>query len=109
MIPRIAFAVSIAMMLAGGGAVAACPDTPKTDPAKTHSAKTRAKTDNCVDFDAVPQISAHIVANEPAPPVKAPSYEAPATKAYEGPTLGMTKPDPGVKPTPTVGYHWSLE
>jgi len=28
---------------------------------------------------------------------------------YTGPKVGLTKPEPGVKPAPTVGYHWSLD
>jgi hypothetical protein len=104
MIPHIAVAVFVSITLAAAGALAACPtDHPKTPPPKT-----KPQSNNCVDFNVVPQISAHVVANEPAPP-KTPAYTPPVPAQYEGPTLGMAKPDPGVRPTPTIGYHWSLE
>jgi len=57
----------------------------------------------------LPQISANIAAVERVPASK---LAAPVTlddKSYTGPSLGLTKPDPGVKPIPTVGYHWSLD
>jgi hypothetical protein len=107
---RIAFAVLVGTFLIGGNATAACPaNPPANNQAKTHPAKPRTPGDNCVDFNAVPQISANIVASEPAPAVKPPTYSVPTATAYEGPTLGMAKPDPGVRPTPTIGYHWQLQ
>lgn len=105
---RIAFAVFVSLGLAGSGALAACP----ANPAKSHTAKARAAAQNCenrVNLGAVPAISANVVANEPAPAVKPPTYIDPKPGPYEGPTLGMTKPDPGVRAVPTVGYKWSLE
>ena len=107
---RIAFAVFIGTFLVGGNAIAAClPNSPANSPNKTRTTKARTPSDYCIDLNAVPQISANIVATEPAPAVKPPSYTAPTTAPYEGPTLGMAKPDPGVKPTPTIGYHWQLQ
>lgn len=107
---RIAFAVLIGTFLLAGNAIAACPnDPPVKGQPKAPSAKSRVVASNCVDLNTVSQISANIVATEPAPAVKRPTYVEPASKPYEGPTLGMTKPDPGVRATPTVGYHWSLE
>jgi hypothetical protein len=103
---RVAFAVFISVGIAAGGAMAACPDN---NPPKTQTAKKQKPTENCVNLSTVPQISAQVVAAEPAPQAKAPSYTAPTPANYEGPTLGMSKPDPGVRPVPTVGYKWSLE
>ncbi len=104
----IAFAVFIAAALTGAGAQAACP--PETAKPKTHAAKTGLAAQGCVDLNAVPQISEHIVdAEQTAPVQKKPGYTPPPTTKYEGPILGLTKPEPGVKPAPTVGYHWSLE
>jgi hypothetical protein len=104
---RIAFAVFMSATLFASMAQAACTvNSPNT---KTQQTKKHPPTDNCLNLTAVPQISAGVVAAEPAPAVKAPSYTAPTESPYQGPTLGMTKPDPGVKPIPTVGYHWSLE
>ena len=101
----IAFAVFISVALAGAAAFAACPDVP---PNARHTKK-HPQAESCVNLSGVPQISAQVVAAEPAPIAKAPAY-APSTPAtYEGPTLGMSKPDPGVRPVPTVGYHWNLE
>ena len=104
---RIAFAVWMSAVFFAGMAQAGCVVTS----ANTHGhwAKKAVPANNCLNLMGVPQISAGVVAAEPAPPVKAPSYAPPASVPYEGPTLGMSKPDPGVKPTPTVGYHWSLE
>ena len=103
---RVAFAVFLSIATVGGGAIAACPDNnqPKTQTSKKHK-----PTDNCVNLTVVPQISAQIVAAEPAPVVKTPTYSDPTPAKYEGPTLGMSKPDPAVRAVPTVGYKWSLE
>lgn len=104
---RIVFAVFVSVVLAGSAALAVCPSTQKPQTAKTH-----AQAGNCVNrvnLGAVSAISANIVNAEPAPAVKAPSYSLPAKPDYEGPTVNLTKPQPGVRPVPTVGYHWSLE
>jgi hypothetical protein len=106
---RIAFAVWISAILFAGTAQAACAVPVKSPNTNAHQAKKAAPADNCLNLMGVPQISAGVVAAEPAPAVKAPSYTLPTAGPYEGPTVGMTKPDPGVKATPTVGYHWSLE
>jgi hypothetical protein len=103
---RVAFAVLISAILAGAGsAIAACPDTqPQSQQAKKSAANTP-----CLSLGAVPQISAQVVAGEPAPAVKPRTYEALPVQTYEGPRLGLTKPEPGVKPVPTVGFHWTLD
>jgi hypothetical protein len=105
---RIAFAVFFSLVFAGSAALAACPPTS----AKPLTAKERLQARRCADrvnLGAVPAISADVVAAEPAPVVKPPSYSDPKPGAYEGPTLGMSKPDPAVRAVPTVGYKWSLE
>lgn len=104
--PRIAFAMFIAVALAAAGAFAACPQEGQKP--KTHAAKPR-PADGCFDLNAVPQISDHIVAGEPAVRAAKTPYSPPDALRYEGPTLGLSKLEPGVKPAPTVGYHWSLE
>jgi len=103
---RIALAVFISALLTGAGsAIAACPDTqPQNQQAKKLAANTP-----CLSLGAVPQISAQVVAGEPAPVVKPRTYEAPPVQPYEGPRLGLTKPEPGVRPVPTVGFHWTLD
>jgi hypothetical protein len=102
---HVAFAVFMGVALAGAGAAAACPVQPAHP--KTH-VKAHKTLEGCVDLNGLPQISENIAAGEPMP---APKAAAPVNldKPYTGPALGLTKPDPGVKPTPTVGYHWSLE
>jgi hypothetical protein len=106
---RIAFAVFMGATLFAGMAQAACAVNSPNSNTNTQRTKKHPPADNCLNLTAVPQISAGVVAAEPAPAVKAPSYTAPAESPYQGPTLGMSKPDPGVRPIPTVGYHWSLE
>lgn len=105
---RVGFVVFVSLVLIGSAALAACP--PST--AKALTAKQRAEATRCanrVNLGAVPAISANVVAGEPAPAVAAPTYTDRKPGPYEGPTLGMSKPDPGVRAVPTVGYHWSLE
>lgn len=104
---RIAFAAYIIAALTGAGALAACP--PDHANPKAPAAKKRPAAAGCVDLNALPQISDHIVAGERAAPTVKPGYTPPEPRKYEGPMLGLTKPDPGVRPTPTVGYHWALE
>lgn len=102
----IAIAVFVALLSAGAGANAACPPHPD----KSQAVKSHQKSTNCVDLNGVPQITSQVVAGEPAGSIgKVPGYEPPTATKYEGPTLGLTKPEPGVRPTPTVGYHWNLE
>ena len=103
---RIAFAVLLGAVLASTGALAACP-APPTHP-KPHE-KAQKPLNGCVDFNALPQISANIAAIEPPPPPKRATPFDLGDKPYTGPSLGLTKPEPGVKPTPTFGYHWSLD
>jgi|HubBroStandDraft_6_1064221.scaffolds.fasta_scaffold418631_2 hypothetical protein len=107
---RIAFAVFVGAILAATGAVAACP-APPAQP-KDHHAKVQKPSNDCVDFNTLPQISEHIVAAEPAAaPIKATPLAplGPDNPVYNGPTLGLSKPEPGVRPAPTVGYKWSLD
>ncbi|HXC30398.1 MAG TPA: hypothetical protein VNV38_20760 [Stellaceae bacterium] len=104
---RIVFAVFVSSVLVGSAALAACPSTQKPQ-----TAKARAQAANCanhVNLGAVSAISSNIVNSEPAPAAKAPSYTLPAKADDEGPTVNLSKPQPGVRPVPTVGYHWSLE
>jgi len=102
-VTRIAFPVFITIFLAGNAATAACPVAQPNG----HQVKARPQADDCVNLGGVPQISANIVAAEPAPAVKAPTSPVPSPTPYEGPTLGMAKPS--WKSVPTVGYHWSLQ
>ncbi|HTW53519.1 MAG TPA: hypothetical protein VME45_16630 [Stellaceae bacterium] len=105
---RIAFAVFVSLVLAASAALAACPPVS----AKPLTAKERLPARHCVDrvnLGAVPAISADVVAAEPAPVVKPPTYSDPKPGAYQGPTVGLSKPDPAVRAVPTVGYKWSLE
>ena len=103
---RVAFAVFASVTLAGAGsALAACPDMQS----QTQQSKKTTAAPPCLSLGAVPQISAQVVAGEPAPVVKPPTYESLPVNSYEGPRLGLTKPDPGVRPVPTVGFHWSLD
>jgi len=109
---RVLVAILIGASLASTSAFAVCPtDEPKhqTHPTKTHTQdNVQPKTNDCVDFDAVPQISAKVVADEHLPqPVNHPAASEPATPAYTGPTVGMAAP--GVKPAPTIGYRWSID
>jgi hypothetical protein len=108
---RIVFAVFIGTFLAGGNAIAACTNAPPSNShTKPRPTKPPSASDYCLDLNAVPQISANVVATEPAPTAKQPTYSLPTEGPYEGPTLGVTKPDPGMKlPAPTVGYHWQLQ
>jgi hypothetical protein len=107
---RIAFAVFMGVTLLASVAQAACAVNPPSKTNAQQAKKHPSPADNCLNLTAVPQISAGVVAAEPAPAARAPSYTPPPDSGpYQGPTLGMSKPDPGVKPVPTVGYHWSLE
>lgn len=103
---RTAFAVLLGAMLASTGALGACPAAPVHP--KPH-VKAHKPPSGCVDLNGLPQISANIVAIEPLPARKAGAPANLDDQPYNGPTIGLTKPDPGVRPTPTVGYHWSLD
>jgi hypothetical protein len=112
---RIAFTVFVGTFLLSVSAIAACSDDQLSNShVKAHQAKTRAPS-NCLDLNAVPQISANIVTTERATPVKQPTYSLQTATPYEGPTLGVTKPDPGLapvtkpQPAPTIGYRWQLQ
>lgn len=99
---RIAYAVFLSAVVVSTGALAACPT-----PLAHH--KTNKTPSRCLDLSALPQISANIVGTQP---IGASKPAAPANiddQFYTGPKVGLTKPEPGVKPTPTVGYHWSLD
>jgi hypothetical protein len=116
----IAYAAFAGALLMGTGAFAACPvpAAPSTH-AKEH-AKPSKPVPGCVDLNGLPQISEHIVAGEPlaGAPIKSSLPEPssptnPTTTSNSlnvgGLAVGLTKPDPGVRPTPTVGYRWSLD
>jgi len=103
---RIAFAVFACIALADAGmAFADC----RTAPVTGHPSKKQVQSAGCVNLSGVSEITAGVVAAEPAPAVNRQGYSPPTQGGYEGPTLGLTKPDPGVRPVPTVGYHWRLE
>lgn len=86
-----ACAVVIAASLsAGAAALAACPPS---------------KTRNCIDFNAVPQISQDVVASEPTAKVPKKGWEPDKKGAYTGPTVGAV---PGVHRAPEVGYRWAI-
>jgi len=116
----IAFAVFAGVIIAATGAGAACPmPPPGPAPTKPH-AKPRKPDPNCVNLSGLPQISEHIVAAEPGslpatvkPTVTDLSAPTPSSASNSltvgGLAVGLTKPDPGVRPVPTVGYHWSLD
>jgi hypothetical protein len=105
---RIAFAVIISAFSLRQRNCCLLHDQTTNNGAKSHQAKAQRPT-NCIDLNGVPQISARIAGAEPAPVVKEPTYSLPTTGPYDGPTLGMTKSDPGMKlPAPTIGYHWQL-
>ena len=91
----VAAAIVAASVLTGSAAWAACLPS---------------RSNSCVDFGVVPQISQEIVAGEPtAPPPKAPPAAEPPPP-YTGPTLGPTTgAGPAIRRAPTVGYHWSLD
>ena len=87
---RIAVAAAILAAFGAGSAVAACPP---------------GATRNCVNLDAVPQISQQIIAKEPVSGVKITPASGSST-AYTGPTFGLA---PGVRRAPTVGYRWAID
>ena len=87
----LAAAIVAASLSAGGAAWSACP---------------HGQSRNCLDLDAVPQISQRIVAREhvaPAPK-SAPAAEKPP--AYTGPTVGLSRM---VRQVPILGYRWSTD
>ena len=89
MFPRVAAAAMIIAALSAGTAWSACPP---------------GQSKNCLDLDAVPQISQRIIAGEKlsAAPKTPPAADAPTP--YTGPTVGLSRT---VRQVPTVGYHWS--
>lgn len=88
---RLSAATITAVLLAGSGALAACPP---------------GQTRNCVNFDLVPQISEQIVAQEPGAAGPKAGPRAKADTPYTGPTVGIA---PGVRRAPTLGYRWALQ
>jgi hypothetical protein len=113
----VAFAAFAGALMMAAGAFAACPAPPAQPTHTKDHAKLRKPEPGCVDLNGLPQISEHIVAAEPTAPIKtwAPEPAAPGSPTASnslnlgGLAVGLTKPDPGVRPTPTVGYHWSLD
>lgn len=60
----------------------------------------------CVDLNLVPQVTQQVVAGEQ---IATPAKGAPAAAtppAYTGPTVGLSRT---VRPTPMVGYRWSID
>jgi len=108
MIPMIiAVVLFISAAFIGTSALGACPPD-NAKPQSSVAKKTPTKRD-CLNLDTLPQISDH-VASAKRPTTKARStYVPPSEQKYEGPTLGLTKPEPGVMPVPVIGYRWSLE
>ena len=88
---RLSAATIAAVLVAGTGALAACPP---------------GQTRNCVNFDLVPQISQQIVAQDATTPASKALPRADPDKPYTGPTVGIA---PGVRRAPTVGYRWALQ
>ena len=115
----IAFAAFAGVLMMGAGAFAACPVPPAPSAHSKEHAKPRKPEPGCVDLNGLPQISEHIVAGEAAlaAPIKSALPESPGPSnpttsnslTVGGLAVGLTKPDPGVRPTPTVGYRWSLD
>jgi len=99
---RIALTASVGTVLLSAAALAACPPTGA-------QSKTHGTLSSCLDLSTVPQISGKIVAAQPLPPAKAITPIDLDDKPYTGPKVGLTKPEPGVRPAPTLGYHWSLD
>jgi hypothetical protein len=59
-----------------------------------------------IDLNSVSDIAQKVVGEEPiSQKRKTPAVEPAASTPYTGPTVGVTSG----KPTPTVGYSWSLE
>jgi hypothetical protein len=83
-------AVVAALIFASGAAGAACKPGPSRD---------------CINLDLVPQITQQIAGDALAAPSKR-TNETAAKPAYTGPIVGLA---PTVRPTPTVGYRWSLD
>jgi hypothetical protein len=88
---RLSAATIGVILLAGSGALAACPP---------------GQTRNCVNFDLVPEISQQIVSEEPTAASPKAGARAKDDKPYTGPTVGIA---PGVRRAPTVGYRWALQ
>ena len=86
----IAAAVIAASLSGGATGWAACP---------------HGQSRNCLDLDAVPQISQGIVAREQVAPAPKTAPAAEPQAHYTGPTVGLSKT---VRQAPTVGYIWSI-
>jgi len=80
-----------ALMLGSGAAGAACKPGPTRD---------------CINLDLVPQITEQIAGGTQSATPSKRTNETAAKPAYTGPIVGLT---PTVRPTPTVGYRWSLD
>jgi hypothetical protein len=116
---RIALAVFAGTVLVSASAFAGCPPPPAPSAhqkdVKDHG-KAQKPSDGCVDLNGLPQISEHIAATAPAAAASRAAPSAPATTAPDnnlldkpGLAVGLAKPDPAVRPIPTVGYRWSLD
>lgn len=108
---RSAIAIFAAALLASAGANAAC-TTPKTTGKTTQQHKPQAMPDCVVNFNAVPEISKKIVAEEQkGQPLPKPDYAEPAPEPYTGPMVGGAGSAVGtmVRKAPEIGYKWSLD
>jgi hypothetical protein len=84
-------AVVAALIFASGAAGAACKPGPSRD---------------CINLDLVPQITQRIAGDTQAAAPSKRTNQTTVKPAYTGPIVGLT---PTVRPTPTVGYRWSLD
>jgi len=84
-------AVTAALVLGTGAAGAACKPGPTRD---------------CINLDLVPQITEQIAGGTRTTAPSKQTTDTAAKPAYTGPIVGLT---PTVRPTPTVGYRWSLD
>src|ERR1700730_5161804 len=111
MIARSAIVIIAAAFLVSGAAQAAC-TTGKTTATDSKQRKPQAPADCVVNFNAVPEISKKIVAEEQkGQPLPKPTYAEPATEAYTGPILGGAGSPVGalIRRAPEIGYKWSID
>jgi hypothetical protein len=73
--------------------------------ASGHTACPPGQTRDCINLDAVPEISKQIVAREPVAPAAKPQGFGDATTPYTGPTVGVSDK---ARRAPTVGYRWAI-
>src|SRR5580704_4369003 len=111
MIARSAIVVIAAAFLASGPAQAAC-TTGQTAATASKQRKPQTPADCVVNFNAVPEISKNIVAEEQrGQPLPKPTHAEPATEPYTGPTIGGVGSSVGgyFRRAPEIGYKWSID